>query len=112
MKRILLVFAVVLTLGTVGPGNLGAAATSPNSTLGINVVLNTPVTPAIVSELGLYGSVRDIVPEIRGVTLQAKAGKLLLIQKLPYVASASPDATRDGAPVPPVQGAVRAGRPV
>lgn len=38
-------------------------------------------------------------PELRAVAIQAPAGELPAIAALPYVLSASPDATRNGAPV-------------
>ena len=42
---------------------------------------------------------RDVVYEIKAVTMQVRAGDLATIQALPYVAAANPDAMRNGAPV-------------
>lgn len=76
-----------------------AFAGSPRAMLGINVVLNTNVTDAILKDLGTHGAVRDVIPEIRGITMQARASELSTIQALSYVASAGPDAVRNGAPI-------------
>lgn len=67
--------------------------------IGINVVLNTNITTANLQDLAKYGKVRDVVYEIKAVTMQILAADLGKIRALPYVASANPDATRTGAPV-------------
>ncbi|MCX6634184.1 MAG: S8 family serine peptidase [Acidobacteria bacterium] len=67
--------------------------------IGINVVLNTPPTGVVLNDLGRFGKVRDVVPEIRAVTLQADSSRLAAIRALPYVVAANPDAERKGAPV-------------
>jgi subtilisin family serine protease len=67
--------------------------------LGINVLLKTDVTQAILTDLAKHGRVRDVIAEIKAVTIQAKASELAAIQALPYVAAANPDAVRSGAPV-------------
>lgn len=97
MKRISFVILITIVILT----TTLAAAKPPK--IGINVILNTPVTNAILVDLGKYGTVRDVVPEIDAVTLQAYATQLPKIQKLPYVEVASPDATRKGVPVDTVQ---------
>ncbi len=68
-------------------------------TLGVNVVLNTPVTPAILADLGTHGNVKDVVPEINAVTILASASELPVIRALPYVAAANPDQERGAIPV-------------
>src|SRR5512146_733735 len=78
---------------------LGLATMASAQMVGINVVLNTPVTNQILADLGTHGTVRDIVPQIRAVTMQAKAGELPTIQKLPYVAAANPDQEREDIPI-------------
>lgn len=95
MKRILLLTAALLCLGTLVP----AQAASPQRMLGINVLLKTDVTPALLADLGKTGIVRDVVSDIRAVTMQIPAGKLAAVQAKPYVAAANPDAQREGAPV-------------
>lgn len=79
--------------------SLATAAPADKRVIGINVVLNTPVTPFILANLARYGKVRDVIPVIKAVTLQAQAGDLAEIQTLPYVAAVNPDAERRGAPV-------------
>src|SRR5512140_1393761 len=76
-----------------------ASALSAKTQIGINVLLNTGVTDAILADLGTRGRVRDVVTEVRAVTLQIAAGDLASIRALPYVASATPDAERKGSPV-------------
>ena len=97
-KQLIMIILVGLTLF------LCAAAAGADATpmIGINVVLNTSVTDAILADLGTYGTVRDVVREIRAVTLQARAGALPVIRALPYVAAANPDAQRRNGPVTPV----------
>jgi subtilisin family serine protease len=67
--------------------------------IGINVLLNTIPTSKILSQLAKYGTVRDVVPEIKAVTLQAPASQLDGIRALSFVTAANPDAARTGAPV-------------
>jgi hypothetical protein len=62
--------------------------------IGVNVVLKTDITNAILAELGRFGRVRDMVPALDAVTMQARASELASIQAMPFVASASPDARR------------------
>ncbi len=81
----------------------GLSAPADNKPIGINVVLKTTVTPAILADLGKYGKIRDVVDRINAVTMQAESGKLAVIRALPYVAAANPDAMRHGSPVDTVQ---------
>jgi len=67
--------------------------------IGINVVLNADIMPYQLAVLESYGKVRDVVYEIKAVTLQAPETKLAEIQRLPFVLAANPDAERQGAPV-------------
>jgi len=76
-----------------------AAAAGNNQMIGINVLLKTDITNAILADLGTHGTVRDVVYEIKAVTLQARAGELAKIQALPYVAAANLDAERNDVPV-------------
>jgi subtilisin family serine protease len=76
-----------------------ASAASSNKTIGVNVLLNTDITDAILADLATHGKVRDVVYEIGAITLQVREGELAAIQALPYVAVANPDAERKGAPV-------------
>jgi subtilisin family serine protease len=96
MKRIALSFLLVTVLLLSG---ISALAASDRTMIGVNVVLNTGITNAILADLGTHGKVRDVVYEIKAVTMQARAGELNVIRALPYVAAANPDAVRTGAPV-------------
>src|SRR5450759_2749057 len=49
--------------------NVAVAGTS--GMIGINVLLNTIPTSKILNQLAKYGTVRDVVPEIKALTLQA-----------------------------------------
>jgi subtilisin family serine protease len=79
--------------------SIPAAAAGPKQMIGINVVLNTAITDTILLDLGKHGSVRDVVYEIKAVTMQAHLSELSVIQSLPYVAAANPDAARNGGPI-------------
>ena len=68
-------------------------------TIGVNVLLTGDITPAILADLARYGRVRDEIPAIDALTLQAKESSLAAIRALPYVAAANPDAERHGAPI-------------
>jgi subtilisin family serine protease len=93
-------FAFALLLAVVAAGvYFPASAKSLQSMIGVNVVLNTDITKAILADLGTHGKVRDVIYEIRAITLQARSGELDAIRALPYVAKANPDAVRNGAPV-------------
>ncbi len=67
--------------------------------VGINVLLKRAITPAILTDLGKYGTVRDAVYEIKAVTLRSTMSALPKIRALPYVSTANPDAVRNGSPV-------------
>lgn len=67
--------------------------------IGVNVLLNVEASPPILTQLAAYGKVRDVLYGIRALTVQCPASNLPLIQRLPFVAAANPDAERHGAPV-------------
>src|SRR3954465_12464683 len=56
-----------------------SAALSANSQIGINVLLKTDVTDAIVADLNSRGHVRDVVTEIRAIDMQIASGDLASI---------------------------------
>lgn len=86
--------ALLLAVGTV------QVASAPGAQMiGINVVLKADIMPYHLKVLGQYGKVRDVVYEIRAVTLQAPKTALPEVQGLPFVLAANPDAKREGAPV-------------
>jgi subtilisin family serine protease len=67
--------------------------------IGVNVLLNQPVSDKILAELRTYGTVREVITEIKALTMQTTREKLTAIQKLPYVSVANQDAERKGSPV-------------
>ena len=97
MKRSLLLILVMIFVVGVSP--LLFAAPSGKNVIGINVLLKVPVSAPVLADLGKYGKVRDSIPEINAVLMQAPAGQLPVIAALSYVAAANPDAERTGAPV-------------
>ena len=76
-----------------------AAPIAQNRRIGINVVLNTDVTPAIVADLTAQGTILNNYQNIRALTMRVAEGQLAAIRAKPYVAAANPDAERNGAPV-------------
>ena len=75
------------------------AANPQNNMIGIDIVLKTAITDTILADLAQHGKVRDIIYELKAVTVQAPASELAIIQKLSYVAAANADAERKGGPV-------------
>jgi subtilisin family serine protease len=67
--------------------------------IGINVVLNTAITPAIVADLSASGTVLNRYDKLNALTMRAAASQLSAIQARPYVAAANPDAERKGSPI-------------
>ena len=95
MKSIFIRLIVVAALLAITVSSVQAAP----SKIGINVLLNTDITDSILVDLSTHGAVRDVVYEIRGVTMQVLVTELPAIQALPFVLSASPDAIRKDIPV-------------
>ncbi|HQP09656.1 MAG TPA: hypothetical protein PLY85_11620, partial [Anaerolineaceae bacterium] len=96
LYRIFIVlFILVFALPLVG---VDAAQAAPKYTA-VNVVLNTDITPQILSTLGKYGKVLDKLVEIDSLTMKALTSKVSAIEALPFVAAVSPDAVRNGSPV-------------
>ncbi|MFO7693784.1 MAG: S8 family serine peptidase [Vicinamibacterales bacterium] len=95
MKR----FAALVLMAVLTVGGAFVFSAPQDKLIGVNVVLKAGITKAALSELGRFGRVRDQIPALNAVTLQARESELASIQALPIVASASPDAERTGAPV-------------
>lgn len=91
-RRLLLAVATLLVAGS-------AQGAPTAAKIGVNVLLDGAPTAAILADLGRFGRVRDVVPELRAVTLQATADALPAIRALPHVVAAGPDAERKGSPV-------------
>lgn len=101
MRR--LIFSLIAA-AALAAANLAVAAGAPGGRIiGVNVVLRTDATPAVLADLGKFGRVRDVLPEIDAVVMQARENSLSAIRALPYVAAAGEDAQRYGRPVPSVQ---------
>jgi hypothetical protein len=47
--------------------------------IGINILLNQPVTDSILQDLGTHGQVLDVISQINGVTLRAQSSELSTI---------------------------------
>ena len=75
--------------------NLSAAGRS----IGINVLLKTDITDAIVADLSRYGRVGSRLVAIDALSMRVDENKIDAIRALPYVAAANPDAERKGAPI-------------
>lgn len=78
----------------------GSAQT--NGRIGINVLLNTAITDALLNDLKKYGSVLEVFPEIKALTMKIASNNLAAIKGLAYVSHANPDAERKGSPVDPI----------
>jgi subtilisin family serine protease len=80
-----------------------AAAANSNARTGgmsnINMLLKTAPTPALLAELGTFGTVTDVLPEINAVILKAQADKLTAIRQLAYVQQAAADGQMKITPV-------------
>src|SRR5512139_837402 len=89
------------TLAVIGclASTLPALAASQNAALGVNVLLNTDATAAVLADLGTHGKIRDVIAELDAVTMQTTVAELDVIRALPYVSAANPDAARNGSPV-------------
>lgn len=85
LTKIILLLAALLTLGA-------AQAQAGGQMIGINVLLNQPVSNSILQDLGRHGQVLNVISQINGVTLRARSSELPTIQTLSYVAGANPDA--------------------
>lgn len=80
-------------------GSLLAFAQSETKMVGINVLLKSAPSQAVLNDLATHGRVRDVVPAIKAVTLQAPLSELKVIQALSYVAAANLDSPRGTGPI-------------
>jgi len=96
-QRLIAVVTCIALVAMLAWSNVAVAQTK--GTISINVVLKTDVTVSVLADLGKHGTVRDVLTEIKAVTMQAKASELAAIQALPYVAAANPDAARSAGPI-------------
>ncbi|MES2646682.1 MAG: S8 family serine peptidase [Bacteroidota bacterium] len=70
-----------------------------NGYIGINVLLSEEPGTDILKDLGAYGTVLKVFPEIKALTMKVPGDKLPVIKSLSYVRAANPDAVRQGSPV-------------
>lgn len=91
--------AILALLVALASGGVLVSGAAPDKLIGVNVVLNTDITNDILKEIGRFGKVRDQIPAIDALTMQARESELASIQALPFVASAGPDAEREGSPI-------------
>lgn len=93
--------AAALAAALVGTGFTATADAAPsNRNVQVNVVLTSDITDAALASLATYGTVTGTLPEIDGVTMNARLGDLGAIRALSTVFAANPDAPRVGKPVP------------
>jgi subtilisin family serine protease len=59
--------------------------------VGINVVLRAPATQKQIASLNAIGRVKSTLPEINGLTMEAKADRLPDVRALPFVQAAAID---------------------
>ena len=78
---------------------LSTAGAAQNRQIGINVLLKSDITSQILADLSTHGTVLNTLPAIDALSMKVAEGELAAIRALPYVAAASPDAERKGAPV-------------
>jgi len=95
MKRM----AVLIVTAALLAGGIFVSVTAQDRVIGVNVVLRSGITTVALNELARFGRVRDQIPELNAVMMQARASELAAIQALAFVAWAAPDAERKGAPV-------------
>lgn len=77
-----------------------SAQAAPGSRqIGVNVLLNTYPSPAVLAQLGAHGTVREVLEEIGAVTLRTTESQLDDVRALSFVVAANPDAERKGSPV-------------
>ena len=96
-QRLIAVVTCIALVAMLAWSNVTVAQTK--GMIGINVLLKTDVTNAILTDLGMHGTVRGVLTEIKAVAVQAKTSELAIIRALPYVAAANPDAARSAGPI-------------
>ncbi len=76
-----------------------SARTTGSGPIGVNVLLKTPATSAVLAELSTYGAVTEVLPEINAVVLKSNGSSLEAIRQLAYVQAVGADAERKIDPV-------------
>ncbi len=78
---------------------MAAPLAAQDKMIGINVLLNRPITDAILADLKTIGNVGHKLYEINALLMVARESQLAVIRAKPYVAGADPDAEREGKPI-------------
>lgn len=94
MKRQSFALLAVLVIATAS-----LAGAPGDRMVGINVVLKSAPTQAALATLGTYGKVRDIIPEINGLTMQVAQSRAAAVGALPFVEAWGFDQERKAIPV-------------
>ena len=89
----------ILVCSALAVALLSTVGSAQNRQIGINVVLNTDITNAILTDLARHGSVLNTTPEIDALTMRIVESELTAVRALPYVSAAAPDAQRNGGPL-------------
>jgi subtilisin family serine protease len=72
------------------------------ATTGVNVLLKSAPTAAVLADLNTIGTVLDQIPQLQAVLMRASAADVAAIQAKPYVAGAAIDKEVAAPPEPPV----------
>ena len=87
------------TAPDVAPRAAAAAPPTAAASLGVNVLLRSAPTAAILADLGAIGPVLDVIPQLDAVTMRATAADLPAIRAKSYVADAAMDGEAKAIPV-------------
>jgi subtilisin family serine protease len=74
------------------PSSPSLARSTSSGNVGINVVLKSAPTAAQLAQLNNIGRVKKVFPEIKGLTMAAKADRLAAVRALSFVKGAAIDA--------------------
>ena len=94
-RLIIAAVAGLVALGACGDESTEPVDPSPSAagsaTVGINVVLASEPTSALLRQLNEIGTVHDVLAEINGVTMEASGDGLAAVRALPFVKAAAID---------------------
>jgi subtilisin family serine protease len=76
---------------TLEPSSPSLADAKSSAPVGINVVLKARGTQAQIARLNAIGRVKSFLPEINGLTMEARANQLRDVRALPFVKAAAID---------------------
>ncbi|HEX3157877.1 MAG TPA: S8 family serine peptidase [Gemmatimonadaceae bacterium] len=87
------------TAPTPPQSDAASAAVSAAASNGVNVLLKSAPTGAIIADLNTIGQVLDVIPQLNAVTMRAKAAQLPAIRAKAYVEAAEVDGAVTAIPV-------------